>query len=178
MAQKPNLESQFERGLFASRWLMAPMYLGLVVSLAMLLVIFVKELAYYLPKVFSMSADQGILTVLTLIDLSLAANLVVIVMFSGYENFVSKIDTGEHEDRPEWMGTVDFSALKLKLVASIVAISGIALLKSFLALGDGGEFDAMAREKLMWQVIVHVTFVVSGVLLALMDWLTGHQKDH
>ena len=76
------------------------------------------------------------------------------------------------------MGTVDFSALKLKLVASIVAISGIALLKSFLALGDGGEFDAMAREKLMWQVIVHVTFVVSGVLLALMDWLTGHQKDH
>jgi uncharacterized protein (TIGR00645 family) len=99
-------------------------------------------------------------------------------MFSGYENFVSKIDTGDSEDRPEWMGTVDFSALKLKLVASIVAISGIALLKSFLSLGESDTFDTVARDKLMWQVIVHITFIVSGVLLALMDWLTGHQKSH
>ena len=178
MSEKPGIEARFERGLFASRWLMAPMYLGLVVSLGMLTVVFTKELVYYASKTFSMTADQGILAILTLIDLSLAANLALIVVFSGYENFVSKIDTGESEDRPEWMGTVDFSALKLKLVASIVAISGIALLKSFLSLGDGGEFDQVARDKLMWQVIVHVTFVVSGVLLALMDWLTGHQKGH
>ena len=135
MAQKPNLESQFERGLFASRWLMAPMYLGLVISLAMLLVIFVKELAYYVPQVFTMTADQGILAILTLIDLSLAANLLLIVLFSGYENFVSKLEIGENADRPDWMGTVDFSGLKMKLIASIVAISGIHLLKVFMALG-------------------------------------------
>ena len=86
---------------------------------------------------------------LTLIDLALAANLLLIVLFSGYENFVSKLEIGDNADRPDWMGTVDFSGLKMKLIASIVAISGIALLKSFLSLGDGGEFDAVARDKLM-----------------------------
>ena len=185
--KKPFFERALENGLFRARWLMAPFYVGLIAAVVALLVVFFQELIHQIPMLwtfdpvthaYAMTADDAIMLALSLIDLSLAANLVVIVMFSGYENFVSKIDTGEHEDRPEWMGTVDFSALKLKLVASIVAISGIALLKSFLALGDGGEFDAVARDKLMWQVIVHVTFVVSGVLLALMDWLTGHQKDH
>ena len=184
---KPWLERVLEGGLFRARWLMAPFYVGLIAAVVALLVVFFQELIHQIPMLwtfdpvthaYAMTADDAIMLALSLIDLSLAANLVVIVMFSGYENFVSKIDTGESEDRPEWMGTVDFSALKLKLVASIVAISGIALLKSFLSLGDGGEFDAVARDKLMWQVIVHVTFVVSGVLLALMDWLTGHQKGH
>ena len=179
--QKPIIERVLERGLFMSRWLMAPFYVGLIGAVIALMVVFFQDLAHEFPLLWAadhgMDGDSAIMLALTLIDLSLAANLVVIVMFSGYENFVSKIDTGENEDRPEWMGTVDFSALKLKLVASIVAISGIALLKSFLELGDGMEFDAVARDKLMWQVIVHLTFVVSGVLLALMDWLTGHQKD-
>ncbi|MBK8840625.1 MAG: TIGR00645 family protein [Hyphomonadaceae bacterium] len=184
--KKPFLERALETGLFRARWLMAPFYVGLIAAVAALLVVFFQELVHQIPMLwtfdpvthaYAMTADDAIMLALSLIDLSLAANLVVIVMFSGYENFVSKIDTGENEDRPEWMGTVDFSALKLKLVASIVAISGIALLKSFLALGDGMEFTPVARDKLMWQVIVHLTFVVSGVLLALMDWLTGHQKD-
>ena len=185
--KKPWLERVLEGGLFRARWLMAPFYVGLIAAVVALLVVFFQELIHQIPMLwtfdpvthaYAMTADDAIMLALSLIDLSLAANLVVIVMFSGYENFVSKIDTGESEDRPEWMGTVDFSALKLKLVASIVAISGIALLKSFLSLGDGGEFDAVARDKLMWQVIVHVTFVVSGVLLALMDCLTCHQKGH
>jgi uncharacterized protein (TIGR00645 family) len=109
---------------------------------------------------------------------------VLIVIFSGYENFVSKIDIGDHEDRPEWMGTVDFSGLKLKLIASIVAISGIALLKAFLELGDPSMlgpnkvFDEAEQTRLMWQVIVHITFVVSGVLLAFMDWLTSRSGKH
>jgi uncharacterized protein (TIGR00645 family) len=177
MSQKPNLESQFERGLFASRWLMAPMYLGLVVSLAMLLVIFVKELAYYVPQVFTMTADQGILAILTLIDLSLAANLLLIVLFSGYENFVSKLEIGENADRPDWMGTVDFSGLKMKLIASIVAISGIHLLKVFMALGKPGVY-AVTSETLKWMVIIHLTFVISGVLLALMDWMAAKTSKH
>jgi len=177
MAQKPNLESQFERGLFASRWLMAPMYLGLVISLAMLLVIFVKELAYYVPQVFSMTADQGILAILTLIDLSLAANLLLIVLFSGYENFVSKLEIGENADRPDWMGTVDFSGLKMKLIASIVAISGIHLLKVFMALGKPAAY-VVTSETLKWMVIIHLTFVISGVLLALMDWMAAKTTKH
>jgi len=186
MARKPFLERVLEGGLFASRWLMAPFYVGLIAALGALMIVFFQELAHELPLLwaidavtheYAMTAEKAILLALSLIDLSLAANLVLIVIFSGYENFVSKIDVADHEDRPEWMGTVDFSGLKLKLIASIVAISGIALLKAFLELGDAKAFDDMARNKLMWQVIVHLTFVVSGVLLALMDWLTGHQKS-
>jgi len=188
MAKKPFFERALEGGLFASRWLLAPFYVGLVAALIALMVVFFQELLHQIPMlwtfdpvthVYAMTANDAIMLALSLIDLSLAANLVLIVMFSGYENFVSKFDVGDHEDRPDWMGTVNFSALKLKLVASIVAISGIALLKSFLDLGTADKDLTVAGEKsLMWQVIVHLTFVISGVLLAFMDWLTGHQKAH
>ena len=102
------MEHRFEKSLFASRWLMAPMYLGLAVALGMLTIIFVKELVYYVPQVLGMSADKMILVALTLIDLTLAANLLLIVMFSGYESFVSKFDFDVGEDKPGWMGKVDF----------------------------------------------------------------------
>ena len=128
MGLKPQIETRFERGLFASRWLMAPMYLGLIVSLAMLVIVFMRELIHYAPQAFTMTSEQVILVVLTLIDLSLAGNLLLIVLFSGYENFVSKLDIDDTVDRPPWMGTVDFSGLKMNLIASIVAISGIHLL--------------------------------------------------
>ena len=173
MSEKPSIETYLERGLFASRWLMAPMYVGLAVSLAMLMVIFLKEVAYYAPQVLSLSPDQGILAVLTLIDLSLAANLLLIVLFSGYENFVSKLEIGDSTDRPDWMGTVDFSGLKLKLIASIVAISGIHLLKSFMNIGK----QPLDERQLFWLVIIHLSFVVSGVLLALMDFLSVRAKS-
>ncbi|MDQ2067407.1 TIGR00645 family protein [Xinfangfangia sp. CPCC 101601] len=176
MSKKASLENKFERSLFASRWLMAPMYLGLTVALAMLMVIFVKELAYYLPKTLTLTADQGILAVLTLIDLSLAANLLLIVLFSGYENFVSKFDFDTGADRPGWMGKVDFAGLKLKLIASIVAISGIHLLKVFMSLGKPNTGTDISVETMQWMVIIHLTFVVSGVLLALMDWLAPKTK--
>ncbi|ALL14079.1 TIGR00645 family protein [Caulobacter henricii] len=173
---KPRLEMLLERGLFASRWLMAPFYVGLVITLAALLVVFFQELLRELPKVLSMTPEDAILMALTLIDLSLAANLLVIVTLSGYENFVSKIDTASHEDRPDWMGTVDFSGLKMKLIASIVAISAIALLKAFLKLSEPGT--VMDETRLLWLVIVHLSFVVSGVLLALMDWLNSKVNSH
>jgi len=178
MNKKPALERWLERGLFASRWLMAPFYAGLVLALAALIVIFFQELAHQLPPIFSGHAkpDDAILLALTLIDLSLAGNLVLIVIFSGYENFVSKLDIGEHADRPSWMGTVDFSGLKMKLVASIVAISAIALLKAFLQAAEPGH--AVDQTRLLWLVIVHLTFVVSGVMLALMDWLTSLTDKH
>jgi uncharacterized protein (TIGR00645 family) len=178
MTDKPTIESRFEKSLYASRWLMAPMYFGLAVSLAMLAVVFLKELAYYVPQTLTLTADQAILAALTLIDLSLAANLLLIVLFSGYENFVSKFDFDTGADRPAWMGKVDFSGLKMKLIASIVAISGIHLLKAFMSLGTADPGYQASAETMQWLVIIHLTFVVSGVLLALMDWLTSKAEEH
>ena len=134
---KPKLELWLETGLFRARWLMAPFYVGLVIALGSLVVVFVNEAVHELAHLMTMSPEDAILMVLSLIDLSLAGNLLLIVIFSGYENFVSKIDTGADEDRPGWMGTVDFSGLKMKLIASIVAISAIALLKAFMHLAEG-----------------------------------------
>ncbi len=176
LAAKPLLELWLEQGLFASRWLMAPFYVGLVFGLVALLAVFVQELVREIPAVIqSGKADDAIVLALSLIDLSLAGNLLLIVIFSGYENFVSKIDVGEHQDRPEWMGTLDYTGLKMKLIASIVAISAVALLRSFMALSEAGaEPDSL---KLGWMVGLHLTFVFSGVLMALMDWL-GQKSGH
>ncbi|SNX74544.1 uncharacterized protein (TIGR00645 family) [Cereibacter ovatus] len=176
MTGKRMVERNFERGLFASRWLMAPMYLGLVVSLAMLVVVFAREVLYYAPQTFTMSSEDAILAVLTLVDLTLAGNLLLIVLFSGYESFVSKMDIDDGAERPEWMGTVNFSGLKLKLIASIVAISGIHLLKRFMEIGEPGIESAFSEPHLRWLVIIHLTFVVSGVLLAAMDWIAAKSK--
>lgn len=180
--KKPLAETLFERNLFRARWLMAPFYLGLVFALFMLLLVFVQELIYYLPKAFvfgqgHMTADTAILAILSLVDLSLAGNLLLIVIYSGYENFVSKLDLDEnHVDRPPWMGTVDFSGLKMKLIASIVAISAISLLKAFMNLGKPGY--TVDETALMWGVIIHLTFVASGVLLATMDWIASKTDKH
>ena len=170
MGEKTRLETGFERLLFGSRWLMAPMYLGLVAALALLTVVFLRELAYYVPQTMTMTVEGAILAILTLIDLTLAANLLVIVLFSGYENFVSQLDIGEATDRPAWMGNVDFAGLKMKLIASIVAISGIHLLKRFMEIGKGTEIN---ERELYWLVVIHVVFVVSGLLMAAMDWLVA-----
>ena len=168
---RPKLETALERVLFGSRWILAPFYLGMVLALGVLLFVFLRELYLELSHLMGMDAEQAILLALSLIDLSLTANLLLIVIFSGYENFVSKIHVGEHEDRPSWMGTVDFSGLKIKLIASIVAISAIALLRAFLPLGDAAA--PVDSSRLRWMVGIHLTFVVSGVLMATMDWITS-----
>ncbi|MES2725357.1 MAG: TIGR00645 family protein [Pseudomonadota bacterium] len=172
---KPALERWLETALFRSRWLMVPFYIGLVAALAALVVVFVNEAWREFSHIGSMSPEQAILMALSLIDLSLAGNLLLIVIFSGYENFVSKIDTGDDEDRPGWMGTVDFAGLKLKLIASIVAISGIALLKAFMQLAEN---EPMSDRNLAWLVGIHLTFVVSGVMLAFMDLLASKTERH
>ncbi|MCS7266934.1 MAG: TIGR00645 family protein [Geminicoccaceae bacterium] len=165
------MEKQLERLIFASRWLMAPFYVGLVAALALLLVKFVQELVHYLPGVLAMKESDLVLAVLALVDLTLVGSLVLMVIFSGYENFVSKIDAGSAAERPDWMGKLDFSGLKLKLVASIVAISAIHLLKAFM------NVSAVSKEDIFWLVVVHMAFVVSGVLLALMDWVSEKAKS-
>jgi uncharacterized protein (TIGR00645 family) len=171
-AQKNVLEHLLETLLFNARWLMAPFYIGLMIALAALLWVFFMDLIHSLAPLLSSTdpkPETAILMALSLIDLSLGGNLLLIVTFSGYENFVSKIDTAGHEDRPEWMGTVNFSGLKLKLISSIVAISGIALLKAFMQLGEG----AIDERKLYWMIILHLTFIASGVALAFMDWIVS-----
>ncbi|MEY4096554.1 MAG: hypothetical protein RLZZ102_231, partial [Pseudomonadota bacterium] len=125
-------------------------------------------------KIVNSTDIAGVLLfILSLVDISLAGNLLIIVIFSGYENFVSKIDVKNHEDKPDWMGHVDFTDLKIKLISSIVAISGIHLLKIFMNLNN---YD---KEKIMMYVVVHLTFVISGVLLALMDYIMSKSvKKH
>jgi uncharacterized protein (TIGR00645 family) len=172
---KPRIERILEDGLFAARWLMAPIYIGLALALVGLVVVFARELMHEAPHLMSMDPEDAILVILSLIDLSLAGNLLLIVIFSGYENFVSRIDKANLEDRPEWMGTVDFSALKMKLLASIIAISAVALLKQFMIMGEPG---AMKSEQLIFLIAIHVTFVISGLLMAAMDWLSSRSGGH
>ena len=165
------VESGFESLIFNSRWLMAPFYLGLVVSLAVLLFKFVLLLWEFILHAPSAKESDVILGVLSLIDVSLTGNLILIVVFSGYENFVSRIDPGGHPDWPEWMTKVDFAGLKQKLMASIVAISAIQVLKAFMNID--AVFDPM---KMAWLVGVHLVFVISAFMLAISDRYSG--GDH
>jgi uncharacterized protein (TIGR00645 family) len=166
------LERLLERGIVQSRWLMAPFYVGLIGSLFVLLYTFIREFFHFVLKVTTATEADVILGVLALIDLSLAANLVLIVVFSGYENFVSKIDPEGHPDWPEWMSKIDFAGLKQKLLASIVAISAIQVLKAFM------NIEKSFNEKtLIWLVAIHLVFVVSGLLLAWTDHISEGSKS-
>jgi uncharacterized protein (TIGR00645 family) len=168
MAQKDSLpEVMLEKFLFASRWLLAPFYVGLVAALVVLLVKAVQETWHFASKALTATESEVILGVQALIDLTLTGSLILIVIFSGYENFVSKIRHTEHEDWPEWMGKIDFSGLKLKLLSSIVAISAIQVLKAFMSL------KAISDRDLAWYVGIHMMFVVSGLFMAWTDKLSG-----
>jgi uncharacterized protein (TIGR00645 family) len=165
------LEKKFERFLFVSRWLLAPFYLGLMGGVVILLFKFFKELYTTFATLGQLSGSEVIISILTLVDICLIANLLIIIIFSGYESFVSKIELDGHEDRPEWMGKVGFAALKIKVIGSIVAISAIELLKVFVTVEKLYQDypESQATMLIMWKVIIHVTFVISGVLFAVMD---------
>ncbi|MDM8548097.1 TIGR00645 family protein [Candidatus Venteria ishoeyi] len=161
------IERGFEHLLFSSRWLIAPVYLGLVIAMLILLVKFGKQVWSLSANVLSAPGTEIIIGVLSLVDIALVMNLLIIIILSGYENFVSKMDDlKDHDDRPEWMGHIGFSDLKIKLIGSIVAISGIELLKAFM------NVDALSDRHLAWMLGLHITFVVSGLLFAMMDKLT------
>lgn len=164
------IENFLEGLIFNSRWLLAPFYVGLVLALALLMVKFVKEFFHFVPMVFNADGGEVIIGVLTLIDVVMIANLLIIIVFAGYENFVSRIETDDHVDRPTWMGHVGFSDLKMKLIGSIVAISGIELLKAFM------HVEALSNEQLAWKVGIHTTFVVTGLLFAIGDKI-GSSKN-
>jgi uncharacterized protein (TIGR00645 family) len=158
------IERVIEVIIFNSRWLMAPFYIGLVVALLVLLYQFGVHLFEFVVHAPGAGESDIILGVLSLVDLTLTGSLVLIVIFSGYENFVSKLDPGDHPDWPEWMTKVDFAGLKQKLLGSIVAISAIQVLKAFMNLDKYPD-----TSRLGWLVGIHVVFVLSALILALSD---------
>ncbi|WP_202401691.1 MULTISPECIES: TIGR00645 family protein [unclassified Saccharibacter] len=163
------LENRFERLFFSTRWLVAPIYAGLVGGLVVVLVKFMQLMVHLVLHCLSLDFDDMSVAVLDMIDLALLANLVLIVMFAGYENYVSRLDLRDHVDYPRWMGQVTFGDIKVKLMASIVAMSAIHLLADFLRL------NSMTNRTLAWSVGIHMAFVVSGVLVAVMDKIAEHK---
>lgn len=166
------LEHFLEKIIFTGRWLLAPLYVGLLLALFPILYRFFHAFWHMITHVQDSTTSEVTLQVLELLDTVLLGNLIIIVLFAGYENFVSKITIAEGaKDRPHWMGHVDYSGLKIKLIGSLVAISVIELLKDFM---KEGTFDAN-REG--WRIGIHMTFVISGVLFALMDMMADRHKS-
>lgn len=164
------MEKILENLMFRSRWILAPMYLGLVGGLIMMMIKFVQEFIHIFSHILISEEKEVVLSILGLVDITLVANLLIMVIFSGYENFVSKIDVADHEDRPGWMGKVDYSGLKIKMIGSIVAISAIDLLKAFMHQSTP-DIDHLTNSQMGWMVGIHFTLILSGVLFALMDKL-------
>ncbi|AQS88600.1 hypothetical protein AA101099_0255 [Neoasaia chiangmaiensis NBRC 101099] len=156
-------EHRLERLFFSSRWLTAPLYFGLVAALVLVPIKFFQTIWSLWRHVFVLEFDDLFVGVLDLIDLMLLANLMLIVMFAGYENFVSRLDVREHDDYPKWIGHVTFGDIKIKLMASIVAMSAIHVLANFIRVGQ------IPNRDLAWSVGIHLAFVASGVLMAVMD---------
>ncbi|MDJ0881555.1 MAG: TIGR00645 family protein [Gammaproteobacteria bacterium] len=157
------MEKIIESIFYASRWLLAPIYIGLSLALILLGLKFFEEVIHFFPLIFSSSESELVLIVLSLIDLALVGGLLVMVMFSGYENFISQIDLQEGKEKLSWLGKLDSGSLKQKVAASIVAISSIHLLQKFM------DADKITNDKLMWYVIIHLTFVLSAIGMALVD---------
>ncbi len=162
------MERFIENTMYASRWLLAPVYLGLSLGLLALTLKFFQEIVHILPNIFAMAESELILTLLSLIDMALVGGLLIMVMFSGYENFISQMDIDEGKEKLNWLGKMDSGSLKMKVAASIVAISSIHLLKIFMSA------DKYSTDYLMWFVIIHMTFVVSAFAMGYLDKLTKH----
>ncbi|MBQ4858213.1 TIGR00645 family protein [Pseudoalteromonas sp. MMG007] len=166
------VEQGLESFIFAGRWLLAPFFVGLLFAVILLLIKFFKQLYLMGIATFSTTNQELLVGILTLVVTALLAGLLFIIIFSGYENFVSKLNIEGHEDRPSWMGKVGFSGLKMKLISAIVAISAVELLKVFI------NSNIHSSDELFWKVIIHITFVSSGVLFALTDYLNSKTLPH
>lgn len=162
------MESTVERILYASRWILAPLYLGLSLALVLLSIKFFQEVLHFFPLILSTTESDLVLVILSLVDLSLVGGLIVMVMLSGYENFVSRIDIREGDEKLSWLGKLDAGSLKQKVAASIVAISSIHLLQIFM------NAEHVTNDKLMWYVIIHLTFVLSAIGMAWVDRMNHH----
>ena len=166
------IEKTIEKTILTSRWLLAPIYLALASILVLFGIKIIQETIHLFQKILIISETEIILAVLSLIDLTLIANLLVMVVLSGYETFVSTIDISEGGEKPSWLGKVDAGTLKIKVAMAIVAISSIHLLKSFMNLNQGEE------KEIFWLVVVHLTFVISALLMALVDKIAFSHQRH
>ena len=168
------MESLFEKLFYSARWILAPLFLGLSLALLALALKFFQEVWHVLPHVFELSESDLILSLLSMVDMGLVGGLIVMVMYSSYENFVSRLDLDEKDsERLGWLGKMDAGSLKNKVAASIVAISSIHLLRIFM------NISTIENDKLLWYVIVHLTFVLSALVMCWIDLLTrrAHQHD-
>jgi uncharacterized protein (TIGR00645 family) len=162
------MERFIEKTMYASRWLLAPIYLGLSLGLLALAIKFFQEIIHVLPAILDTGESDLILLLLSLIDMALVGGLLVMVMISGYENFVSQLDIDDSAEKLSWLGKMDSTSLKAKVAASIVAISSIHLLRVFM------DAKNIEPEHLKWYVIIHMTFVVSAFAMGYLDKLTKH----
>ena len=165
------LEKSFERLMYASRWLLAPIYIGLSLGLLVLGIKFFQEVIHILPGVLETKETDLVLFILSMVDIALVGGLIVMVMFSGYENFVSQLNIDENAEKLSWLGKLDSGSLKQKVAASIVAISSIHLLQQFMNISTkSAEVEtALHQTQLMWYVIIHLTFVLSALGMAWVD---------
>ena len=162
------IERWIERMMYASRWLLAPVYFGLSLAILAVAIKFFQELAHLLPNVLEISEGHLILSTLGLIDMALVASLLVMVMLSSYENFVSRLDIGADTEKLDWLGKLDAGTVKQKVAASIVAISSIHLLRMFM------RIEELSADKLLWYVLVHLTLVVSALMMGWLDRISKH----
>lgn len=160
------MERFIENLMYGARWILAPIYFGLSLALFMLGLKFFQEVFHYLPVIFEMTESDLVLLVLSLVDMALVGGLLVMVMFSGYENFVSQLNIDEDKEKLSWLGKVDSGTLKNKVAASIVAISSIHLLKVFV------NAENVTPTYLKWYVIIHLTFVASAFAMGYLDKIT------
>jgi uncharacterized protein (TIGR00645 family) len=160
------MEKIFEKLMYASSWIMAPIYLGLSLVLLALGIKFFQEIFHIMPIIFTIAEVDLVLITLSLIDITLVGGLLIMVMFSGYENFVSQLDVGENSDKLSWLGKMDAGSLKNKVAASIVAISSIHLLKVFM------NAENIENDKIMWYLLIHITFVLSAFAMGYLDKIT------
>ena len=165
------MERLFEQLMYASRWIMAPIYLGLSLLLIALGIKFFQEVIHLVPIIFTIKEVDLILVALSLIDIALVGGLIVMVMFSGYENFVSKLDVDSQDEKLGWLGKLDSNSLKNKVAASIVAISSIHLLKVFM------NTESIPNDKIQWYLLIHITFVISAFAMGYLDKLVREGKD-
>lgn len=163
------LETLLETGIFASRWIQAPIYIGLIIAQIIFAYRFILEVVHLFHNVNSVTESVLLETILALVDIVMVVNLITMVVIGGWTTFVSKLDLHGNPDKPKWLGHIDPGTLKTKLAGALITISGIHLLKTFTQLGDSGT--NISQHQVMWQVIIHLTFVVSTVILALSDLL-------
>ena len=171
---KEKIESFIEKMIFASRWFQAPLYIGLIIAGVLYAYKFLVELSHLVMTVNTISEELLMLGVLTLVDITMVANLLIMVIIGGYATFVSRINLNDHPDKPDWLDKIDAGTLKVKLATALVGISGIHLLKSFINIKE------KSTDQVMWQVVIHIVFLLSSVMLAYTEYIMhkNHKQEH